>query len=295
MSAQARVEALQQQTAELVQRTAALLKSATEQQAAIAARFSQGSGSASDSSARADPVPAPPDVVPATPVIVPATPVVPAVSAPVSAKLYTFANNSRSARILVAARYANVNLEIVSVSRGAPEVAAVSPFGKVPTLVTQTGNAIFSVNAIAVYLAELSGALQTQSALDAALVQQYAALADLELYPAVAAWVFPTQGLLPYNEAASAKAQEDLKLILTSLNIVLASVTFLAGDRLSLADITVATTLLPAYQHVFSPAFRQPYAHVNRWFDTVVNQPEFKAVLGDVVLATAEAPAVASK
>lgn len=35
---------------------------------------------------------------------------------------------------------------------------------------------------------------------------------------------------------------------------------------------------------VLEPSFRQPYGNVNRWFVTCVNQPQFKAVLGEVKL-----------
>lgn len=35
----------------------------------------------------------------------------------------------------------------------------------------------------------------------------------------------------------------------------------------------LADVIIP---QVFAPAFRQPFAHVNRWFNTVVNQPQFK-------------------
>jgi elongation factor 1-gamma len=35
---------------------------------------------------------------------------------------------------------------------------------------------------------------------------------------------------------------------------------------------------------VFDPEYRAPFVHVNRWFVTCVNQPQFRAVLGDVVL-----------
>ena len=31
-------------------------------------------------------------------------------------------------------------------------------------------------------------------------------------------------------------------------------------------------------------AFRKPYGNVNRWFTTLVNQPQFKQVLGAVTL-----------
>jgi elongation factor 1-gamma len=37
---------------------------------------------------------------------------------------------------------------------------------------------------------------------------------------------------------------------------------------------------------VLDPAFRAPFGNVNRWFTTVVNQPNAKAVLGEVVLCT---------
>lgn len=35
---------------------------------------------------------------------------------------------------------------------------------------------------------------------------------------------------------------------------------------------------------VLEPSFRQPYPNVTRWFVTCVNQPQFKAVLGEVKL-----------
>lgn len=37
---------------------------------------------------------------------------------------------------------------------------------------------------------------------------------------------------------------------------------------------------------VLEPAFREPYVNVNRWFTTCINQPQFKAVLGEVELCT---------
>lgn len=42
------------------------------------------------------------------------------------------------------------------------------------------------------------------------------------------------------------------------------------------------TSLYPL--QVLEPAFRQPYPNVTRWFVTCVNQPQFKAVLGEVKL-----------
>merc|ERR1719370_2034944 len=42
--------------------------------------------------------------------------------------------------------------------------------------------------------------------------------------------------------------------------------------------------MLSLFKSVLDPAFRKPYINVTRWFTTVINQPNVKAVLGDVVL-----------
>merc|ERR1712018_834606 len=47
----------------------------------------------------------------------------------------------------------------------------------------------------------------------------------------------------------------------------------------------VACTMLSLYQNVLDPNFRKPFGNVNRWFTTVVNQPQVLKVLGPVKLA----------
>lgn len=37
---------------------------------------------------------------------------------------------------------------------------------------------------------------------------------------------------------------------------------------------------------VFDPQFRKPYVNVNRWFVTLINQPNFKAVIGNFQLCS---------
>merc|ERR1712235_164086 len=78
----------------------------------------------------------------------------------------------------------------------------------------------------------------------------------------------------------------DIKAALKTLNDHLLTKTFLVGERLTLADIAVACTMLSLYKQVLDPAFRKPFTNVNRWFTTVVNQPNAKAVLGQVDLCT---------
>jgi elongation factor 1-gamma len=68
------------------------------------------------------------------------------------------------------------------------------------------------------------------------------------------------------------------------LNDHLKDQTFLVGERVTLADIVVALHLLGLYTHVLDPGFRKAFVNTNRWFETVVNQPNWKEVLGEVVL-----------
>lgn len=72
--------------------------------------------------------------------------------------------------------------------------------------------------------------------------------------------------------------------MLLVLNSQLLTKTYLVGERITLADIVVATSLLQAYETVLDPSARASYPNVNRWFTTLVNQPQFKAVLGEVHL-----------
>merc|ERR1712121_405493 len=91
---------------------------------------------------------------------------------------------------------------------------------------------------------------------------------------------------MQYNKTATERAKEDIKAALKTLNDHLLTRTFLVGERLSLADIAVACTMLSLYTQVLDPEFRKPFVNVTRWFNTVVNQPNAKAVVGQVNLCT---------
>merc|ERR1739838_374228 len=85
---------------------------------------------------------------------------------------------------------------------------------------------------------------------------------------------------------ATERAKEDIKAALQTLNDHLLTRTFLVGERLTLADIAVACTLLNLYKQVLDPSFRKPFLNVTRWFTTVINQPNAKSVLGSFTLCS---------
>merc|ERR1712025_726674 len=208
----------------------------------------------------------------------------------VAGTLYTYPDNFRAQKALIAAKYSGAELTVAKdfvfgESNKKPEFLNKFPLGKVPAFEGSDGVLLTESNAIAYYVAndELRGG---SDAAARAQVVQWMCMADNEILPASCTWVFPTMGIMQYNKTATERAKEDIKAALKTLNDHLLTKTFLVGERLTLADIAVACTMLSLYKQVLDPAFRKPFTNVNRWFTTVVNQPNAKAVLGQVDLCT---------
>jgi len=218
-----------------------------------------------------------------------------------AAKLYTFPQNPSAYKALIAAKYSGAQIEVISEppafklgeTNKTEEFKAHFPFQKVPALLTADGQPLYESNAIAQYVASFNDVLTPKDKYQQALVSQFINLADHEIYPASCVWVYPTLGIIPFNKNAYDKAKDDISRILTVLNGVLSERTFLVGERISLADITVTAALLQLFEKVLEPSYTAAFPHVVRWFNTCVNQPNFKAVLGEVKQAQSEAKAVA--
>ncbi|KAI8622701.1 hypothetical protein BC830DRAFT_1088435 [Chytriomyces sp. MP71] len=205
-------------------------------------------------------------------------------------KIHSYPNNPRVAKALIAAKYNGIEVEVVPVEMGksnkTPEFLKKFPLGKVPAFEANDGFTLYESNAIAFYVAaykqgsELLGASPKESA----KIQQFIGIADNEIAPAAATWLFPILGWMPNNEQNTNKAKEDIKKILAALNEHLLHHTYLVGETITLADITVVTALLNFYRMVFDAAFRASFKNVNRWFLTCVNQQQFKDVLGEFKL-----------
>lgn len=142
-------------------------------------------------------------------------------------------------------------------------------------------------NAIAYYLSNAQ--LRGVSDIEKAEVVQWLSFADSEIGPAASAWVFPVLGIMQFNKNSNERAKQDIAAALTTLQARLVNNTFLVGERITLADIVVFTTLMQLFQHVADPAYRKPYFAVNRWFSTILNQPQTQAVVKNFKFAEKEA------
>merc|ERR1711902_398280 len=174
------------------------------------------------------------------------------------------------------------------------EFLAKFPSGKVPAFESDDGLCLFESNAIAYYVAndQLRGG---KDAVAQCQVLQWLNFADSDILPAACTWVFPCLGIMQFNKSATERAKEDVKKAMTALNDHLLHHTYLVGERVTLADVVVACTMLSLYQNVLDPGFRKPFGNVNRWFTTIINQPQVKKVVGAVALAEKMAQFAAKK
>mmetsp|Transcript_20433 Transcript_20433/g.33572 ORF Transcript_20433/g.33572 Transcript_20433/m.33572 type:complete len:437 (+) Transcript_20433:91-1401(+) len=210
-----------------------------------------------------------------------------------SLKLYTYPGNFRAFKILVAAEYNGIDIEIPDFKmledNKTPEFLAKSPLGKVPVLDTPQGS-IFESNAIARYVARMrrDTELYGVSFFESAQVDSWIDFSTQEVELPATMWFYPVIGYMPFNPLATEKAKTDLAKALGVLEGHLLDKTYLVGDKITLADITLCSTLVYPMKLVMDAAYRADFPCVQRWFTTVVNQPQFKAVVGEVVLCETE-------
>ncbi|XP_031379853.1 elongation factor 1-gamma-like [Punica granatum] len=214
--------------------------------------------------------------------------------------LHAGKTNKNVYKALIAAEYSGVKVELVpefemGVSNKTPEFIKMNPIGKVPVLQTPDGP-VFESNAIARYVArsKADNPLYGSSLIDYAHVEQWIDFASLEVDVNLVNWFRPRIGRAVYLPPAEEATISALKRALDALNTHLASNTFLVGHSVTLADIVMTCNLYLGFTHLMPKKFTSEFPHVERYFWTMVNQPNFKKFLGEVKQTDAT-PAVAKK
>lgn len=115
-------------------------------------------------------------------------------------------------------------------------------------------------------------------------MQKYISFGAHEVNANLNTWYYPILGYGTYNKEVEKNAQENLVRALKALDAELVNKTFLVKERITLADISLACTLINGFKNLFDANYRKGIPNVTRWFLTVVNQPKFKAVTGEIVL-----------
>jgi elongation factor 1-gamma len=81
-------------------------------------------------------------------------------------------------------------------------------------------------------------------------VVQWIEYGEREINPTSATLVYPCMGIMQFNKQNNERAKDELKHILQLLNDYLRTRTYLVGERITLADIAVASDLLLLFQWV---------------------------------------------
>lgn len=187
------------------------------------------------------------------------------------AKLYGQADNFRTQKVLAAAKLANREVQLIQASP--PE--SLSPFGLIPAFEDEKVK-LYGAEAISKYLLEQ----RSHPSVNKFEIDQWMYWGESQLLPNVLALVLSSVSIAKVNEENEAQVKAEFLAQLAVLSNVLLDRTFLVGERLSLADISIAFDLFPAYQYVLGEEARSRIANVTRWFLSVMNQPGIKDVLG---------------
>jgi elongation factor 1-gamma len=200
--------------------------------------------------------------------------------------LYTFPGNFRAYKAQIAAQYSGAQLTVAGEDKFkmndtnlSEEYVKKFPTGKVPAYENDAGVYLFESNAIAHFLSNEQ--LRGKTLAEQSQVLQWIEYGEREINPTSATLVYPCLGIMQFNKQNNERAKDELKHILQLLNNYLRTRTYLVGERITLADIAVASDLLLLFQWIIEPSLREPYPNVTRWFLTLINQKEFQAVLGN--------------
>ena len=154
-----------------------------------------------------------------------------------------------------------------------PEFLSINPNGRVPTLITESGEVLWESMAINLYLAKhYGGELAPSDAWQEALAVQWSFWVMTELEKNLLEVLFSTLGILgqEVDLERAASFAELLKRPLEVLESALSERQWLVSDGFSVADLNVASVL------TFSKMAKvdlSPFPEVSKWLDTCLSRP----------------------
>ncbi|KAL0911391.1 hypothetical protein M5K25_019528 [Dendrobium thyrsiflorum] len=215
--------------------------------------------------------------------------------------IHAGSTNKNAFKTLIAAEYSGIEVELVKnfqmgVSNKSPEFLKMNPIGKVPVLETPDGP-VFESNAIARYVTRLKAdnPLYGSSLIEYAQIEQWIDFSTNEIDTNVNRWLFPRLGSVQYNAQVEELAIASLKRGLEALSIHLAKNTYLVGHSVTLADIILGCNLYIGFTQIMTKSFTSEFPHVERYFWTIVNQPNFRKIIGEVKQAESVPPIASRK
>jgi glutathione S-transferase len=172
-----------------------------------------------------------------------------------------------------------IHMDVPGGACRSPEFLAINPSGAVPVLILDDGTAISESAAITEYLDHLTGetVLTGLNAKERGVIHMMQRKVEDGLLDAIAAYFHhATPGLGPdmetyQNAEWGHKRREDAVKTMHWMNDILAGGEYLAGDRLTIADITVFAGL--AFADFAKIDIPSDCVHVIAWRDKISSRP----------------------
>mmetsp|Transcript_805 Transcript_805/g.1721 ORF Transcript_805/g.1721 Transcript_805/m.1721 type:complete len:407 (-) Transcript_805:4921-6141(-) len=213
-------------------------------------------------------------------------------------KLHAPLGNFRANKILVTAQFGGVHIEQPAFDESFTknkQFVTISPLKKLPVLETAEGT-ISETNAITRFVARVgSSDLYNGSPAELAQVDNWLDVISTDLEVPLTQWVLTVLGQIPHVPATVAAASADVKKILFILEQRLKQHPYIAGDRLTLADVSAANTLVLGFKLIFDEKYRKPLGHLTKWFSALAATEQFTSVWGPIKLAKVALPLPAAK
>jgi glutathione S-transferase len=162
-----------------------------------------------------------------------------------------------------------------------PEILRYSPTGKMPGF-RHRDLVLWETSSICRYLDEALGGqtLQPADAVGRARMNCWISMINDWVYQTmVRDIVLPRFGILPADDAKRMAAVERLDRQLALADRTLRESAYLAGDRLSLADLFLAPILFWLGKTPEGEAALPKYAAVGRWYQAIAARPSFQATM----------------
>ncbi|KAG5301857.1 elongation factor 1-gamma [Histoplasma ohiense] len=196
--------------------------------------------------------------------------------------IYGFPDNPRTTACRIAAKANNLDVKLVDKTSVKPaEYEKFNALNKIPTFVGANDYVLTECIAIAIYLASQNEktTLLGKTKQDYASILRWMSFANSELVPTLGGWFRPLVGRDPYNKASVETSSKAALKAFALLEKHLTTNTYLVGERLTLADLFAASMASRGFEFVLGKTWRLDNPAVTRWYETVVNQDVYKAVV----------------
>ncbi|KAI0369508.1 elongation factor 1-gamma [Pilatotrama ljubarskyi] len=202
--------------------------------------------------------------------------------------LYTTPEQANGKRIRAVAAFGGLKLDLPEhyvhfEDNKKPEFLAKFPHGKIPALDAADGFKLFETSAIARYVAALppNSTLLGSNLKEAALIDQWVSFGDNEIASHTNLIFQLVKGIItPYAKPLHTTLAERQLRSFKTLEAHLSTRTFLVTERITLADISVASVIHRALGVTFDASLRAQFPNILRHYETVVNQPQLKDIFG---------------